>query len=475
MGSHRVTPKAERLRRALRHACGVALTAFVVLGVAPTRARAQHIDVAIVSGTINPASADHLVSAVSRAESDGALALLIELDTPGGLLSSTKDIIQALLGAKVPVIVYVAPAGAWAGSAGTFITLASHVAAMAPGTTIGAAHPVGIGTPPVPMPGERKDLPDGKRKQSEPGPSDGSGRDFAAEKAENFTAAFIESIAKARGRNVEWAISAVRQSVAIAQDEALRIGVIDLVAADRAALLHALEGREITLNGEKRTLALAGAEEHVLEMTLLARFMNVIADPNIAVLLLLVGLVGLYIEFTTPGVVVPGVVGVASALLGAFALQMLPFSWLALLLMLAGIGCFVAELFVTSFGLLFVLGAGCFLLGGSTLIAPEGALDVGVSFFGVLVPAVVGLTLFAGVVVYAVGRSFANPPLGGVHDLVGKRVRANGPLSPEGVVFMRGEYWNVCSESPVEAGEEVEVLAVEGLRLRVRPTGVSRA
>jgi membrane-bound serine protease (ClpP class) len=407
--------------------------------------------VAVVSGSINPASADHIVKAIARAEQDAAAALLIELDTPGGLVESTKDVIQAMLNARVPIIVYVAPQGAWAGSAGTFITIAGHVAAMAPGTSIGAAHPVGIGAP-----GGGGDE-EGKAQ-----------RDYAAEKAENFLAAFIESIARERERNVEWAVKAVRESVAIAQDEALKLGVIDLVARDVPELLAKSEGRKVKVAGEERELHVANARLHEIAMTWANRFLDALANPDVAILLILAGVFGLYTEFTNPGLIFPGVAGVISLVLGMVALQILPFSWYGLLLFLVGVGCFVAEIFVTSYGVLFAVGVVCFLLGGSMLFEVPELSDLRVSFWSVLVPAVTALSLFMGLVLFAVGRSFRRPQIAGTGELVGMLGKAATPLAPEGKVFVRGEYWNARSEEPVAAGERVEVTAVEGLSLRVR-------
>ncbi len=388
---------------------------------------------------------------ITRSVEEGAEAVLIELDTPGGLLASTKDIIQAILNSPVPVIVYVAPQGAWAGSAGTFITLAGHVAAMAPGTSIGAAHPVGIGPP-----AGAKDREEG-------------GRDFAAEKAENFTAAFIESIARERKRNVEWAVKAVRESVAIPPDEALRLGVIDLVAPDRTDLLQRLEGRDLVVGGVPHRLALSGAEVRSIDMTLLTRFFDVLASPDIAVLLILAGILGLYVELTTPGVILPGVAGAICLLLGFISLQILPFSWLGLLLLLGGIALVVAEVFVTSFGILFALGVVCFLLGGSMLFDRPLESDLNVSFWSVLVPAVAAVAIFGAVVVFAVGRTLRRTSVTGVDELVGLVGLAVTELSPAGTVFVRGEHWNARSEAPLAQGGRVEIVAVEGLRLRVRP------
>jgi len=417
----------------------------------PTATAGQrgHINVATISGSINPASSDYLQKAIAQSEHDGAAALLLELDTPGGLLASTKDIIQAMLNARVPVIVYVSPQGAWAGSAGTFITLAGHVAAMAPGTSIGAAHPVGIGAPGG---GEDKE---GKR-------------DFAAEKAENFTAAFIESIAKQRGRNVEWAVKAVRESVAIAQDEALKLGVIDLVAENREELLQKIDGRKVSVGGEKVVLTIANAELRPLAMSLLTRFFNVLASPDVAVLLILGGLMGLYIEFSQPGGILPGVVGTICLILGFISLQILPFSSLGLLLLVAGIALYIAEIFITSYGLLFVAGSLCFLLGGSMLFDLPEVSDLNVSFWSVLLPAVIGMSLFAALVIYTLGRSQSRKQVTGVSELIGSVGRSVTALEPEGTVFIHGEHWRARAEESIAVGERVEITAVEGLRLRVR-------
>jgi membrane-bound serine protease (ClpP class) len=423
------------------------LLGSVLLAAAPAAAR--HVNVARVSGSINPASSDYVQQAIARSASEGAAALVIELDTPGGLLSSTKDIIQAILNAEVPVIVFVSPRGAWAASAGTFITLAGHVAAMAPGTSIGAASPVGAGG----EGGERDE--DDKR------------TDVAAEKAEKFTMAFIESIARERKRNVEWAIKAVREAEAIAQDEALRLGVIDLVAADRETLLREVEGREVSVAGRPVRLELAGAEVREIEMTLLERLFDTLASPDVAALLLMAGLLGLYIEFNQPGLLVPGIVGGVCLVLAAIAFQILPFSWVGLLLVAAGLALIVAEIFFMSYGILFAAGIGCFLLGGTMLFEVPELGDLELSFWSVLVPIVTGFAIFAGVVVFAVGRALRRPQTAGVAELIGLVGRTATPLAPEGRVFVRGEYWSARAGEDLPAGVEVEVIAVEGMRLRV--------
>jgi membrane-bound serine protease (ClpP class) len=427
-------------------ACAAALLA---LGAASPGA-ATHINVVTIAGSINPASSDYVQKAIAQSEAEDATAIVIELDTPGGLLSSTKDIIQAILNASVPVVVYVTPQGAWAASAGTFITLAGHVAAMAPGTSIGAASPISVGG----GGGERDE--DDRRS------------DVAAEKAEKFTTAFIESIAKRRKRNVEWAMKSVREAEAIAQDEALELGVIDLVADDRDDLLRQIDGREVEVSGEPRKIVTAGAEIRTIEMDSMTRLFNFLASPDIAVLLVMAGLLGLYIEFNQPGMIVPGVLGAICLILAAIAFQILPFSWVGLLLMLLGMGLLVAEIFVTSFGLLFTAGLVCFLLGGSMLFEMPEVSDLTVSFWSVLVPITVAFGLFAGVVVIAVGRTFAREQTAGVSELIGLVGKAQTVLAPEGRVFVRGEYWKARADEEIAAGEAVEIAAVEGMCLRVR-------
>ena len=427
-----------------------ALLALGLLLAARAAAAAGHINLVTIAGSINPASSDYLQHAIEQSEADGAVAVLLELDTPGGLLASTKDIIQAMLNASVPIIVYVSPQGAWAASAGTFITLAGHVAAMAPGTSIGAASPVSATGG-----GGEQDEKSQRRNASE-------------EKAEKFTTAFIESIAKQRKRNVEWATRAVREAEAITQDKALELHVIDLVATDRSDLLRQVEGREVTVLGETRKLKVAGAEIRSIEMTPLTRFFNFLASPDVAVLLVMAGLLGLYIEFQQPGMIVPGVAGLICLVIAAIAFQILPFSWIGLLLLLLGLALVAAEVFVQSFGVLFAVGIACFLLGGSLLFDLPELSDLTVSFWSVLVPSVAGFALFAAVAVFAVGRTLLRAQTTGVSEMLGLVGKSATSLAPEGKVFVRGEYWTAQADEEIPAGARVEVTAVEGMRLRVR-------
>ena len=418
--------------------------------ILPCVASATHVNVVRIKGSINPASSDYVQQAIAQSESDGATALLLELDTPGGLLAATKDIVQAMLNARVPVIVFVAPRGAWAASAGAFITMAAHVAAMAPGTSIGAASPIsasGDG-------GERDE--DNKRK------------DVAAEKAEKFTAAFIESIARERKRNVEWAEKAVREAEAITAEEALQLKVIDVMAQDREDLFAKLEGRKIDVEGQSRTLSLKGAEVREIQMTWMTRLFDFLADPNVAWLLLMAGLLGIYVEINTPGLGVPGLLGVVCLVLVGFAFQIVPFSWLGLSVLLLGVGLMVAEIFLGSFGILFAAGVVCLLIGGSMLFDVPELSDLTISFWSVLVPVVGGFAAFGALVVFAVSRTMLSKQTAGVSELIGQRGKVATALAPDGKVFVRGEYWNASADEEIAQGESVEITAVEGLRLRVR-------
>jgi len=432
------------LRRGLARFAGLLLCAI------PVAASASHVNVVTIDGSINPASSDHLQRAIATSEADGAVAVLVLLDTPGGLLAATKDIVQAILNARVPVIVFVSPQGAWAASAGAFVTMAGHVAAMAPGTSIGAASPISVS-------GEG-----GTRGE------DGKREDVGAEKAEKFTTAFLEAIAKQRKRNVEWAAKAVREAEAITQEEALELGVIDVVAADVDALFEVLEGREVEVGGETRTLHLAGAERRRLEMPPLTRLFNGLADPNVAFLLVMAGLLGLYLEFQQPGMILPGVAGLGCLVLAGIAFQILPFSSVGLLVLLLGLGLVVAELFVSAFGLLLLAGLLCMLLGGSMVFDLPEVSDLSVSFWPVLVPVVTAFGVFVAVVVFAIGRTLLLRQTAGVDELIGAIGKAVSDLDPAGKVWIRGEYWSAVAVETVSRGARVEVIAVEGLQLRVR-------
>jgi len=423
---------------------------------------AGHLNVITIEGSINPASADYIMQAIAISEDEGAAALLIELDTPGGLVSSSQDIIKGMLNAGIPTLVYVTPRGAWAASAGMFVTIAANLAAMTPGSSIGAAHPVSIGGGGGGgggVPGQEGEAP---------------AQDVSMEKAENLLASYVESIAKHRKRNVEWVVEAVRDSVAVDAEKALELGVIDFVVSSRQELLEKAEGREVEVAGETVTLQLKGVPVQQIEMTLLQSIFNFLSDPNVAVILLLGGLMGLYIEFNNPGLILPGAAGAVCLVLTGIALQILPFDWVGLILIVAGLGLLVAEIFITSFGLLFAAGIACFLLGGTMVFDQPDLSDLSVSFWSVLVPVVLGLGIFSGVVVFALGRSLVAKQQSGIDEMIGLVGTATTALSPRGKVFVRGEYWTGEASETVEAGESVEVVSLEGLSLRVKRVGNPR-
>ena len=444
----------------------VLLLIFLAIGLASSKSTASDLFVVTIDGSINQASAEYLIDAIERAEEEGAAAVLIELDTPGGFVLDTQDIIQSMLNASVPTIVYVTPRGASATSAGTFITLAANVAAMMPGTSIGAAHPlipVGSGSKPPGTPGDEEGEP---------------AQTVIEEKLENYLAAYIESIAKQRKRNVEWAEEAVRNSVAVTADEALELKVIDLIAKNRAELLEAIEGRIVEVEGEEQALALSDARPVPIEMTLVQQIFDFLIDPNLAFILFAIGAGGLYLEFQNPGMIVPGAIGVIAMLILGFTMHILPFSWVGALLVLIGMGLLIAELFITSFGLLFAAGITCFLVGGTMVFDRPDVWDLTVSFWDVLLPIAVAMTVMGGLIAYSLGRSFLRRQTAGVDEMVGLVGRCESDLDPKGKVFVRGEYWNAilqdsdssegASAGRANLGDTVEVLAVDGLTLRVR-------
>lgn len=396
-----------------------------------------------VDAGINPAIADFIHESIATAERADAQALVIELDTPGGLLDSTKSIVKDLLGSSVPVIVYVAPSGAGAASAGVFVTMAANIAAMAPGTNIGAAHPV-----------------------------TGQGGDIGGdmrEKVENFAASLSKTIAQERGRNVEWAEKAVRESVSVTEEEALKLGVIDIVALNISDLLRQADGREVSLRGVQVPLRLAHAEVVTLDMRLKQKFLNILANPNVAYLLMMAGLLGLYVEFTHPGVFFPGVAGGICLLLGMAALQVLPINYSGLALIGLGLALLVSELFLPSFGILGVGGIVSFVLGSLLLFdTPESSLTVDPM---IVYAAAATFGAFTLLVSYLVVRAHRRKPSLGRDAIVGEigevRQRIAG-RAPGGKIFVHGEYWNAVGDEAIEVGEAVEVLSVDGMRVLVR-------
>jgi len=397
------------------------------------------INVYQVEGIINPVVVEYMTDSIRRAEEAKAVAVIFQLDTPGGLVDSTREIVKALLNANVPTVVYVAPSGARAASAGTFITMAGHVAAMAPGTNIGAAHPVS---------GEGKDI-EGDMRQ----------------KAENDLAAFARSIAEKRRRNAEWAEKAVRESVAVTEVEAREQRVIDVIAEDIPDLVKQLDGRQVILVQGTVTLHTAGATVRVQQMTWRQRLLAVLSHPQIALMLLSLGSIGLLVELYNPGLIFPGVVGALALLLAFYSLQTLPINYTGLLLIGLGMVMFILELKVTSFGMLILGGIVAMSLGALMLIdSPEEYLRMPLSTIVLVVGTTAGLFLF---VVGAAVRSVGRKPVSGREGMLGAVGTVRGRIDPTGTVFVHGTLWSARSTSPLEVSETVRVIGIEGMRLTV--------
>jgi membrane-bound serine protease (ClpP class) len=403
-------------------------------------ASVAHVDLITIAGSINPAVYDFIRESIGRAKANGARALIIQLDTPGGLVDSTRTIVKEMLAAPVPVIVYVAPSGARAGSAGVFITMAAHVAAMAPTTNIGAAHPVAGGGQEV--------------------------KGVMGEKIENDIAAFSETIAQRRGRNAEWAIQAVRKSVSITETEALKKNVIDIIAKDIDDLLKQAHGRKVDLDGRAQVLDLKDIRVDRFEMNLKQKLLNALADPNIAYLLMMAGLLGLYMEFSHPGVIFPGVAGAICLILALTAFQVLPINYAGLGLIFLGIALLVGEAFAPSFGVLGIGGVISLALGSFFLFDTEGS-DLMV-YRSIIFAAVGTLGAFVLAVSYLVFRSQQSKPSLGMDGLIGKIGEVKVELNPSGKIFVHGEYWNAQADGAVDIGEKVQVIGYDGMSLKVR-------
>jgi membrane-bound serine protease (ClpP class) len=397
-----------------------------------------------IDGVISPVTVRLVEAALARAQSERAGALVILLDTPGGLERSMRLICQRLLNAEIPVIVYVAPTGARAASAGVFITMAAHVAAMAPATNIGAAHPVTAG-----------------------------GGDMGKEmskKVANDAAAFARSLAAERGRNVDWAEKAVRSSVSVTEREAVKLKVVDLVADNLQDLLAKVDGRVVKTARGTVTLQTRDAPIKRIEIRFRDRFLALITDPNIAYILMMVGMLGIFFELQNPGVVLPGVIGGISLILAFFAFQSLPINWAGVLLILFGVALLIAEIKIASHGVLTIGGVISMVLGSFMLYdAPEVGFRVS---WAVILPTV-GST--AGLFVWAVSagvRAMRRPAVTGAAGMVGRLAVARGELAPEGHVNVDGEIWRaVAEDGTIPAGEKVRVTAVDGLTLRVSRAG----
>jgi membrane-bound serine protease (ClpP class) len=421
-----------------------------------------------VTGAIGPATADFIVRGIARAESEGAALVVLELDTPGGLDTSMRAIIKAILASRVPVATFVAPSGARAASAGTYIIYASHVAAMAPGTNLGAATPVQVGVPSPTSPLGSKDKDkDGEKDKDKAKASEEPHGDPMARKQVHDAAAYIRGLAQLRNRNAEWAERAVREAVSLSAEEALREKVVDVVARDVPQLLEKADGRKVTVAGGENTLATAGATVTVVEPDWKSRFLAVITDPSIALILMMLGIYGLFFEFSNPGMVLPGVVGGIALLVGLFALQMLPINYAGLALILLGMAFLIAEAFVPSYGSLGVGGIIAFAIGAIMLI------DTDVPGFGIPLSLIVGLAVFTGLFVFLISgvalKARQRPVVTGHEELIGSIGEVVDAEGDERWARVHSEQWRVESAAPLTRGQRVRVTARRDLVLTVVP------
>jgi membrane-bound serine protease (ClpP class) len=418
----------------------VGLIFFLLLGIVGHTQEKAPIYFIEVDGIINPATAKFMTESIDQATQQGAQCLIIQLDTPGGLMESMRVIVKKILTSTIPVIVYVGPRGARAASAGVFITMSAHIAVMAPSTHIGAAHPVSLG--------------EGKESKT------------MGEKIINDTVSYVKTIAKTRGRNVDWAEKAVRKSVSITEEEAANQNVVDFISPDLQDLLTKIDGKVVKFNGMTRTLLTKGVQPRSIQMSWRYRFLDIISNPTIAYIFLMLGIYGIFFELSNPGAILPGVVGGIFLILAFFSLQMLPINFAGLALILFAIILFIAEIKVVSHGLLAVGGVISLFLGSLMLIdSPTEYMKISLS---VIIPAVlVSAAFFIFAVTMAV-RARLSKPTTGMEGLVGEHGIATTPIAPEGNVSIHGEFWNVISDQNIERGEKVQVVGVINLKLKVK-------
>ena len=415
-----------------------------------------------VTGAIGPAATDYVQRGIRRAQARDAELIVIEMDTPGGLDTSMRAIIQEIISSPVPVVSYVHPSGARAASAGTYILYASHVAAMAPATNLGAATPVQIsgfpggGEPP-------RDGGEGGEGEGQRSPAPGA----MERKIVNAAVAYIRGLAHMRGRNADWAERAVREGVSLSASEALQENVIDLIAEDIGGLLTALDGRTVEAMGTERVLATRNLAVHYHEPDWRSRLLAVITDPNIAYILMLIGIYGLIYELASPGMILPGVAGVICLLLALFAFQVLPINYAGLALMVLGIAFMIGEFLLPSFGVLGIGGVIAFVIGSIML------LDTGVPGYGVSVPVIAFFAVVSAVFfIFIVGMVFKSrkrPVVSGMEELVGAEAEVVEDFTGSGRVRVHSELWNARSAGPLRRGQRVRVSEVDGLVLVVGP------
>jgi membrane-bound serine protease (ClpP class) len=399
------------------------------------------VHVICINGSINPASSRYIQKSIATAEQVNAEAIIVELNTPGGLLQSTREIVSAFFNSSVPVVVYVAPQGGQAASAGAFITMAGHIAAMAPGTNIGAAHPVTPGA-------ENVD----------------DSANISMTKATNDAAAFARSIAKRHGRNAAWAEDAVRNSVSVTDTEALELNIIDLIVPDIAALLDTINGMEVQTSSGMKVLETSNVTVERFEMSFQIELLDILSNPNIAYILMMLGIYGLFFELYNPGSIFPGVVGAICLVLGFYSLNTLPLNYAGVALILIGVVLFLMEIKIVSHGLLSIGGIISVFLGSVMLIdTPEGIEVVDISMNVIIAVTFVSSAFFLFVVTKGL-RAMKPEPVTGLEGMVGETGTVINNLSPEGSIKVRGEYWKAITEGPhISAGTAVRIKRIDDL------------
>lgn len=424
----------------------IGLLLFIIflssISIITARAASPSVEVLQAKGIVNPVLADYIERGIRQAEQRNAAALIIQLDTPGGLDTSMRDIVQNIVNSRVPVVVYVSPSGGRAASAGVFITVAAHIAAMAPNTAIGAAHPVSIG-----------------QEGAQEIPAD------MAEKVVNDAAAYIRSIAESHGRNMEWAEKAVRQSVSATEKEALALKVIDMTAPDLRTLIAQLDGIKVTmLGGAVITLNTRDAAIQTNPMTGTERFLYAISDPNIAYLLLSIATLGIMAELSNPGLIFPGVIGAISLLMAFFSLGVLPVNYAGIGLIVLAFGLLIAEVF-TGIGILAAGGIISLVLGSSILFKGGDLFRINPWLIGIITLVIGSFFIF---LISRVIKSRRQQPTTGWEELIGKPAVVTLALAPEGMVLFRGERWKAVSdEGTVKPGEQVIIKKIDNLKLYV--------
>lgn len=443
----------------------LALVLYGALSAVYSQAGNGQVAVLTVADAIGPATHDYIQRSFQQARERNAQLLIIRMDTPGGLDGAMRSIIKDITASSIPVVTYVAPTGARAASAGTYILYASHVAAMAPGTNLGAATPVQIGG--ISLPGTEKKQ-DSDPEQEQPGVPQG---DAMKHKMVNDASAYIRGLADLHGRNADWAERAVREAVSLQASEALNINVIDIVATDLDDLLQQIDGREVLVQGDKRTLSTAGLTVTELLPDWRNRLLSVITNPNVAYILMMVGIYGLILEFYNPGGLVPGTVGAICLVLALYAFQLLPINYAGVALILLGVGLMIVEAFQPSFGMLGIGGVTAFIIGSIILMDTE-VPDFKIYLSVVASVALATVLVFFFIIGMAI-RARARPVVSGAEELVGKLATVT-ELTDGDYAYARihGELWRVHADMPLQKGQRVAVTAVEGLTLQVQAEAV---